>query len=186
MPRPQVREEQHESAIDDFRKARAILRAVGHVSSFQGIEDEATLIMKRLSNALSVRLQQPTLPSGAIGSTTRLLLQLEGSEEQLLKEYLSRRRRSLQETLSTFTASAMLGSDAAPRRTAVDANSDNAVADGSADADGEGEEAAADEEGDLPAAPTDVAHLGAAYVPQLVALHAEWQTLFMEELSAPV
>ena len=98
-----MREEQHESAIDDFRKARAILRAVGHVSSFQGIEDEATLIMKRLSNALSVRLQQPTLPSGAIGSTTRLLLQLEGSEEQLLKEYLSRRRRSLQETLSTFT-----------------------------------------------------------------------------------
>ena len=44
-----VREEAHETAVNDS-KARRILRAVGH-GSFEGIEDEATLIMKRLAQA---------------------------------------------------------------------------------------------------------------------------------------
>ena len=88
-----VREEAHETAVNDFRKARRILRAVGHVGSFEGIEDEATLIMKRLAQALNVKLQQPQLLPPALGATTRLLLQLEGNEERLLKEYLSRRPR---------------------------------------------------------------------------------------------
>ena len=44
-------------------------------------------------------------------------------------------------------------------------------------------EEAADEE--LPAAASDVAQLGAAFVPQLVELVHQWQHLFMDELPEP-
>jgi hypothetical protein len=66
-----VREEQHETAVADFRKARRILRAVGHVGSFEGIEEEATLIMKRVpcgSNPRRVPAAAAAAPAPAAAS----------------------------------------------------------------------------------------------------------------------
>ena len=166
-----VREEKHEAAVDDFRKARRILRAVGHVASFQGIEDEATLIIKRLSQVLSVKLQQPTLPAPELGPTTRLLLQLEGNEAALLKEYLGRRRKALHEVLTTFPPSAPMPADAGS------GGDDDAAAPPLP---------AADDEDGLPAAASDVARLGEVFVPQLIELHTEWQDLFLVETPEPV
>ena len=165
-----VRDEQFETAVDDFRKARRILRAVGNVSSFRGIEDEATLIIKRLAQVLSVRIQQPALQLSELGLTTRLLLQLEGNEAVLLREYLGRRRRALHDVLTTFPPAGVSetgsgGEDNAP--TAAPA-------------------VAEDEEGELSAAAGDVARLGEAFMPQLLELLAEWQERFVGETPEPV
>ena len=176
-----VREEKFETAVADFRKARRILTAVGKVGSFDGIQDEAALIMKRLAQALGVRLQQPNLPPTALGQTTRLLVQLEGNEAALLKDYLARRRRALHEVLSSFSPAAG-GAHAASAE--ADAEGDAAGGAPGAGAEGGEEE---EEEGDgLPKAASDVAQLGAAFVPQLVELRNEWETLFMADASEPV
>ena len=175
-----VREEQHETAVQDFRKARRILRAVGHVGSFEGIEDEATLIMKRLAQALSVRLQQPALAAQTLGATSRLLLQLEGNESGLLREYLSRRRRALHEVLSSSSGPAGLSA-----ATEASADPDEAAPSGAPAADAEAD-AEADDADELPPAASDVARLGASFMPQLVELHDEWQRLFMEDAEPPV
>jgi len=169
-----VREEQYEVAVDDFRKARRILRAVGNVASFQGIEDEATLIIKRLSQVLSARLQQPALPPEALGSTTKLLLQLEGNESVLLKEYLNRRRRALHEMLTSFPPSTTMAD-------AVEGEDETSAPAGTSD-----ENTPVEEEDLLPAAVSDVARMGAAFVPELVELHLEWQKLFSMETPEPV
>ena len=151
------------TAVDDFRKARRILRAVGNVSSFRGIEDEATLIIKRLAQVLSVRIQQPALQLSELGLTTRLLLQLEGNEAVLLREYLGRRRRAVHDVLTTFPPAGVSetgsgGEDNAP--TAAPA-------------------AAEDEEGELSAAAGDVARLGEAFMPQLLELLALLHALLL-------
>jgi hypothetical protein len=146
---------------------------------------------RRLAQALNVRLAQPALAAPALGSTTRLLLLLEGNESALLEGYLSRRRRALHEVLSEFTPAA----SSSLLRTATDSvgEDDEAApdnqADGTAAADAETDADAADadhggsaEPSDgLPAAASYVAQLGAAFVPLLVELHNEWHRLFMDD-----
>lgn len=148
-----VREEEHELAVADFRKALRILQAVGHVASFQGIQDEATLIMKRLSQALGVQLLQPDLADESLGVATRLRVLLDGHEDALLTKYLARRRRTLFEVLNSFSPSTA--------------------------------RIAAAEHGGLSGGAHSVAQLGAAFVPQLVLLHDEWQRLFAGESAKP-
>ena len=176
-----VREEQYETAVQDFRKARHILRAVGHVGSFEGIEGEATLIMKRLAQALAARLLQPALTPQMLGATSRLLLHLEGREAAHLTEYLARRLRTLHEMLSNFTPT--------ENRTAVVTSVDADVAGGEAggtEVGDHGEERARDTVDTLSPAARDVAQLGTSFLPQLIELHDEWQRLFMPEAPEPV
>lgn len=97
-----VRDDQLDAAVQDYRRARRILSAMAQVDSLQGIHDEATLIMRGLSQSLGMKLEQ-TLSSKALVSTTRLLLQLDGDEASLLREFLARRCRALHEALASFS-----------------------------------------------------------------------------------
>ena len=76
---------EYEKAVENHRRAQRILRAVGHVASFHGIREEAAQIMRKLSETLNARLQEPELSAEELGTTTRLLLLLDGNEDQLLK-----------------------------------------------------------------------------------------------------
>lgn len=58
--------------------------------------------MRRLVQLLNLKLQEPDISVEALSSTTRLLLQLDGNEEAILKDYLLRRRRSLLDALNNF------------------------------------------------------------------------------------
>ena len=171
-----------EVAVQCFRKATRILGAMGHVTSFRGIHDEAELIMRRLAQTLSARLQEPALDAAALGVTTRLLLQLEGNEEALLKSYLARRRKSLLELLAAGF----------PKEPPSAPKAEPAEGGGEDEGEGEGGAGAAgaegpDEEDELPSAATDVAQLGAIFTPQLAALQRSWDELFMgAELDANV
>ena len=169
-----VRDESYEAAVEDFRKARRILRAVGSVSSFRGIQDEATIIMKRLAQVLSARLQQPALTPDILGGTTKLLLELDGNEGMLLKEYLTRRRRDLHEMLTSFPSSS----------SPFDA--DTADADGGGIPPSPEEPAVCDDDPSLPAAARDVANLGAVFAPMLMSLYTDWNHLFAADAPEPV
>ena len=162
-----VREEELEQAVADYRKARRILGAVGHVSAFSGIQEEATFIMRRLSQALSVRLQQ-LAPPNSPGATIRLLLHLEGGERAHLTDYLARSKRALHEVLTSSAAPADDDDGSAAL-----AGAENE--DGADEGEGEGEGGAA----------AEVARLGGRFVPRLIELHEEWQGLFMRERPPP-
>ena len=98
-----VAAEKYELAVKFHHKAKRMLAAVGRVAAFDGIREEAALIMGRLGHGLNARLAKPDLPPDVLGSTTLLLAQLEPArEEALLKEYLSRRRRDLHDRLAAF------------------------------------------------------------------------------------
>merc|ERR1711871_248007 len=105
--------------------------------------------MKRLAQALGVKLQQANLSPVALGQSVKLLIELEGNETTLLKDYLSRRRRALHDVLSSFAPGA-----------ATTARSEAATVEGS-ETDGGGGEVAVEgevEEGDgLPEAASHVA-----------------------------
>lgn len=127
---------QYEEAVGHHRRAQRLLKAVGHVASFDSIRAEAAAIMQRLTQTLKVQLDDPALAASELGSTTRLLLLLDGheagKEAELLRDYLARRRRALHEQLSSFTPSDQT-SDANTARLSTDGD---AAAD--ADADGAG------------------------------------------------
>ena len=173
-----VREDKLDVAIAEYRRAQKVFAAVGQVGSFEGIQNEARLIMKRLAQALSVKLQQPTLGPGALSQATRLLLQLEGHEASLLKEYLSRRRRALHEVLSSFSPAAVAATSS------VQAGQDEGDR-GEGTTEGDATEGDDDSDGLMQAA-SSISQLGAAFVPQLVELHSEWQAVFMPDAREPV
>eukprot|EP00908_Phaeocystis_cordata_P021444 Transcript_3797.p1 GENE.Transcript_3797~~Transcript_3797.p1 ORF type:complete len:780 (-),score=452.24 Transcript_3797:188-2527(-) len=160
--------QQYDEAVEHHRRAQRILRAVGHVASFQGIREEAAAIMRRLTETLRTELAEPTLAPAALGRTTRLLLLLDGNEDELLKEYLSRRRRALHEQLSGFSPAAASGPDAALAAAAGEEGGAETVADVLAD------EAAQEQLG--PAA-SFIAQLGRGFIPLLVQLHDDWQKM---------
>ena len=113
------------------------------MASFDSIRTEAAAIMQRLTQTLKAKLDDPALPPSELGSTTRLLLLLEGheagKEAELLRDYLHRRRRALHEQLASFTP------EAADANTALhDANTARLSTDGdlAADADADADGAA--------------------------------------------
>ena len=75
-----VEAKQYEEAVRHYRRAQRLLKAVGHVASFDSIRTEAAAIMQRLTQTLKAKLDDPALPLSELGSTTRLLLLLEGHE----------------------------------------------------------------------------------------------------------
>ena len=61
--------------------------------------------MRRLVQLLKVRLQDPEISIEDLGVTSQLLLQLDGDEESILKDYLARRRPLLLDVLNSFPIS---------------------------------------------------------------------------------
>ena len=159
-----VAAEKYELAVKFHHKAKRMLAAVGRVAAFDGIREEAALIMGRLGHGLNARLAKPDLPPDVLGSTTLLLAQLEPArEEALLKDYLSRRRRELHDRLAAFAPE---GRDAG---------------DGEGDGEGEGEGEGGGAAGGAAEASstTYVRQLSAAHVPALLDLNTAWRELFM-------
>ncbi|KAL1495802.1 hypothetical protein AB1Y20_016663 [Prymnesium parvum] len=167
-----VLDEKYEQAVQYYKRAKRILSAVGTVASFQGIRDEADLLMRRLVQLLNLKLQEPDLPVEALGTTTRLLLQLDANEEAILKDFLARRRRVLLEVLNNFPPPPISREDA------------------SRPDEGEGEAAEpeldADSPNEPPSAAGDVRALGSLFMPQVVQLQEMWNSLFMSDAEPTV
>lgn len=157
-----IREERYELAVQYFRKATSILDAVSGVASFKGIHDEAVIIMRGMGNMLNARLNDPELSPEMLGSTTRLLLHLEGNEELLLQEFLSRRRATLQQLFSSFPNPLPKDEDLSEGLTTEKTEEDVAIV-------------------ELHPPARDVAQLGEHIMPQLVQLHTSWQQLFVTD-----
>jgi hypothetical protein len=83
---------EHEKAVTYYAAATSILKHYGHLASFQSIHDEAVDIMTRLKAKLVEMLAgvQPSLAK--LGLTVKLLLQLQGSEEDLLQRFVAHAR----------------------------------------------------------------------------------------------
>ena len=157
-----VAAEKYELAVKFHHKAKRMLAAVGRVAAFDGIREEAALIMGRLGHGLNARLAKPDLPPDVLGSTTLLLAQLEPArEEALLKEYLSRRRRELHDRLAAFAPE---GRDAG---------------DGEGTARARARAAARRAARREASSTTYVRQLSAAHVPALLDLNTAWRELFM-------
>lgn len=163
-----VDEGQPELAVRTYGKARKMLNAVGHVASFEGIRTEADLIMRRLTQSLSARLEEDSqLPADLLGSTVWLLLQLDGNEEALIKEYLTRRRRTIQEELTNFSALKAVPEAVPEAAEASEEPSDVSAAPTLTD-------------NTLSAPASFVKQLGLRIVPELVQMHEAWHSLFLE------
>ncbi|KAL3917250.1 MAG: hypothetical protein SGPRY_006477 [Prymnesium sp.] len=145
-----VLEGQYEQALQYYKRAQRILSAVGSVASFQGIRDEAELLMRRLAQLLNVKLQDPEISVEALGNTTRLLLQLDSNEESILKDYLLRRRRALLELLDNFPPPPVIQDEPSTAEEAVDG----------------GEKEREAPEVQMPSAAGDVLALGELFMPQ--------------------
>jgi len=182
-----VEAKQYEEAVRHHRRAQRLLKAVGHVASFDSIRAEAAAIMQRLTQTLKAKLDDPALPPAELGSTTRLLLLLEGheagKEAELLRDYLHRRRRALHEQLASFTP------EAADANTARLSTEGDLAADADAAAHGGPEAAEGQEGGGNPADDLDaisaassasssfVTQLGRSFVPCLVRLQHDWTAM---------
>jgi len=170
---------QYDLAVKCYRKARRMLSAVAHVRSFEGISSESSLIMRRLSQLLTARLQGGAeVPAAELGGTVFLLLRLDGAEEALLKEYLARRRRALHERMASFTP-------ATPKLNGLGSSADGTEVDDGEEGDGGdgGADEATEMEG-LSAAASFIRQLAEAVVPELKQMHSAWHELFMTAAEA--
>jgi len=129
--------------------------------------------MRRLAQLLRLRLEEPNVSVETLGTTTHLLLQLEGNEEQILKEYLTRRRKSMLDILNQFPFPS--ARDELPMQEDELAEYKLFIADDAV----VGDPAAQD----LSSAASDVHALGARFMPHLVQLQRAWISLSTSELS---
>lgn len=95
---------QHGKAVQYYGAATSILKHYGHLASFQAIHDEAVEIMAKLRHKLGEMLagEQPSLAQ--LSETVRLLLQLGGSEDDLLQRFVSHARATISRALDALPA----------------------------------------------------------------------------------